>query len=77
MAVEAAEDFLISEGYRVLYVGRNTPLPGYGKILDEGPDLVAVKRVGDEDRLVVIEAKGSFQEAVINDSRLTTAGVIK
>ncbi|MFP4438676.1 MAG: hypothetical protein ACLFVO_15650 [Chloroflexaceae bacterium] len=27
MAVEAAEDFLISEGYRVLYVGRNTPLP--------------------------------------------------
>ncbi|MCG8350763.1 MAG: VWA domain-containing protein, partial [Chloroflexales bacterium] len=72
MAVEAADDFLRTEGYTVLYVDRNTPLPGYGSILQEGPDLIAVKTVGTEQVLAVVESKGSIKEAVIDDRRLAT-----
>jgi hypothetical protein len=67
-AAEAAAKLLRNQDYRVLYVGRNRPIPlqtpnNLGrdgitrkeKVLDPGPDIVAIK----DDRLAIIEVKGS------------------
>lgn len=79
--MEAAYEFLISQGYTVLYTQRNKPvklLNGDEIVINHGPDILATRVINNQTQLFVVEVKGGVNKTLINRSRLrSTAGGVK
>ncbi|NOK60476.1 MAG: hypothetical protein GFH27_549297n75 [Chloroflexi bacterium AL-W] len=77
-STEAANEFLISSGYDVLYIGRQDPIvltnnTSFG--LTNGPDIIAVNQA--TDKTVVVEVKGSTKAGLTLTEELLTSDLQK
>ena len=72
-SVEATYEYLVNQGFTVLYTQRNKPITLLDTntiVVNQGPDLLATKVVDGVEQFYVVEIKGGVQETMINRSRL-------